>query len=267
MRLLLKDLEEDLKKTANPAKARILSGFFKTGKGEYGEGDLFLGIPVPEQRKIARKYSDLSLKYIRKLLSSKIHEYRLVALLILIRQYGKASETVKKDIVYFYIENIRHVNSWDLVDLSAPKILGAYLMDKERSILYKLVRSDNFWEKRIAIMATFTFIRNNQFEDTFRIAKVFLHDQHDLIQKAVGWMLREIGKRNQAEEEEFLSKHCSEMPRTMLRYAVERFDEQKRSVYLRDRNVALRYHRLSTSCENHVYKYNEKRSLKKTSLR
>jgi 3-methyladenine DNA glycosylase AlkD len=236
----LNKVKEELQKLSNPEKAKILSGFFKTGKGEYGEGDVFFGIPVPEQRKIARKYSDLPLKDIRKLLSGKIHEYRLVALLILIRQYGKGNKCGKKEIFDFYLANTRHINNWDLVDLSAPNIIGDYLLDKDRAILYKLVKSDNLWGKRIAIMATFTFIRNNQFEDTFRIAEIFLYGQHDLIQKAVGWMLREVGKRDQAQEEEFLARYCSKMPRTMLRYAVERFDEQKRRLYLKDRKVTLR---------------------------
>jgi 3-methyladenine DNA glycosylase AlkD len=233
MRSFFAEVEEDLKKLANPEKAQILSGFFKTGKGEYGEGDCFLGIPVPVQRKIAKKYPALPLKDIQKLLSSKIHEYRLVALLILILQYTKVDRSGKKEIADFYLANTRHINNWDLVDLSAPNIMGDYLLDKGRSILYKLVKSDNLWEKRIAIMATFTFIRNNQFEDTFRIAEILLVDKYDLIRKAVGWMLREIGKRNQAKEEEFLKKYCREMPRTMLRYAVERLDEQKKSLYLK----------------------------------
>jgi 3-methyladenine DNA glycosylase AlkD len=237
MRSYIKDVEGELKKLANPEKANILSGFFKTGRGEYGEGDLFLGITVPEQRKIAKRYSGLSLKDIRKLLSNRIHEYRFVALLILICQYEKADERKEKEIFDFYLTHTKHVNNWDLVDLSAPKIVGDYLLDNDRAILYKLGKSDILWEKRIAIMATFTFIRNNQFEDTFRISEILLHDPHDLIQKAVGWMLRETGKRNQAQEEAFLMKYCSEMPRTMLRYAVERFDEQKRISYLKRGSV------------------------------
>jgi 3-methyladenine DNA glycosylase AlkD len=237
IRSYLKDVQGELRKLAHPEKAKILSGFFKTGKGDYGEGDLFLGITVPEQRKIAKKYSGLPLKDIRKLLSSKIHEYRLVALLMLIRQYGKSDERREKEIFDFYLANTRHINNWDLVDLSAPNIMGDYLLDKDRAIVYKLAKSDNLWEKRIAIMATFMFIRNNQFDDTFRIAEILLYDQHDLIQKAVGWMLRETGKRNQTQEEAFLKKYCGEMPRTMLRYAVERFDEQKRRLYLKRRSV------------------------------
>jgi len=241
----LKNIEGELKQLSNPEKAKVLSGFFKTGKGEYGEGDLFLGITVPEQRKIAQKYSELPLKDIRKLLSSKFHEHRLVALLMLIRQYGKADERRKKEIFDFYLANTRHINNWDLVDLSAPNIMGDYLLDKDRAILYKLAKSDNLWEKRMAIIATFTFIRNNQFDDTFRIAEILLYDQHDLIRKAVGWMLRETGKRNQTQEEAFLKKYCSKMPRTMLRYAVERFDEQKRRLYLKPSIHKLRKSSLS----------------------
>jgi 3-methyladenine DNA glycosylase AlkD len=256
MRPFLKSVEEELQKLANPEKAKILSGFFKTAMGEYGEGDIFLGIPVPKQRKIAKQYSDLPLKGVQKLLLSKIHEYRLVALIILIHQYGKVNKSGRKEIFDFYLSNKRHINNWDLVDLSAPNIIGDYLMDKNRAVLYKLVKSDNLWEKRIAIMATFTFIRNNEFEDTFHIAEILLNDRHDLIQKAVGWMLREIGKRSRDNEEEFLIKYYREMPRTMLRYAVERFDEQKRRLYLKDRRVTQRHARPQTSCENQVYKYN-----------
>ena len=235
MRSFFPYIEEDLKKLADSEKANILSRFFKTGKGEYGEGDRFFGIPVPEQRKIAIKYSGISRDDICRLLSDKIHEYRLVALLILILQYEKGNKDEKKKIADFYLANTRHINNWDLVDLSAPKILGNYLLDKDRAILYKLVASDNLWAKRIAIMATFAFIRDNQFEDTFRIVKILLYEKHDLIQKAAGWMLREIGKRNQRKEEEFLKKYSPEMPRTMLRYAVERFDEQRKRLYIKQR--------------------------------
>jgi 3-methyladenine DNA glycosylase AlkD len=225
-------LTKDLQKLRNPEKAKILSRFFKTGKGEYGEGDVFLGIPVPEQRKIAKKYPDLSLTNIQKLLSSRIHEHRLIALLILILKYKKTDATGRGEIVDFYLKNTNNINNWDLVDLSAHHILGDYLLKRDRSILNRLARSDALWERRIAILSTFAFIRNRQFKDTLLICKVLLHDKHDLIQKAAGWMLREIGKRDQATEEQFLKKHSHTMPRTMLRYAVERFDQEKRKVYL-----------------------------------
>ena len=229
---------------ANPEKAKLLSRFFKTGKGEYGEEDIFLGIVVPEQRKIAQKYIELSLPEIQKLLSSKIHEHRLTALIILTLQYKKAekdnkqnqSATVKtkEDIFNLYLNNTKYINNWDLVDISAPNIVGNYLLNKDskdRSILYKLAKS-HLWDKRISILATFAFIRNNQFEDSLKLAEILLNDKYDLIHKATGWMLREIGKRDQSVEEEFLNKHYQTMPRTMLRYAIEKFDEKKKKYYM-----------------------------------
>lgn len=230
---MLNQLKKDLKKLANPEKAGILQRFFKTGKGEYGEGDLFLGITVPEQRKIAKKYSGLPLKETQKLLSGKIHEHRLTALLILVIKYKKADDTDKKRISHFYIKNFKHINNWDLVDLSSEKILGEYLLEKDKSLLYRLAKSKNLWERRIAVITTFAFIRNNRFDDTLKISGLLLNDRHDLIHKAVGWMLREIGKRDQAVEEKFLKKHYRKMPRTMLRYAIEKFDEKKRQFYLK----------------------------------
>ena len=229
---MLNEIKHDLQKLANPKKAKILSGFFKTGKGQYGEGDIFLGITVPEQRKIAKKYTSLTLREIQELLSSDIHEHRLTALFVLIDKYKKSDSIGKKEIFEFYLNNTKKINNWDLIDLSAEKILGTYLLEKDKSILHTLAKSNNLWEKRIAILSTFQFIKNNKFEDTLKIAELLLDDNHDLIHKAVGWMLREIGKRNQAAEEQFLKKHCKEMPRTTLRYAIERFDENKRKLYL-----------------------------------
>jgi 3-methyladenine DNA glycosylase AlkD len=229
---MLDQIKKDLSQLGNPEKAKKLSGFFKTGKGQYGEGDIFLGIPVPEQRKMSKKYIDLPLNDLQELLSSRIHEHRLTALLILISKYGNADNSGKNEIFSFYLKNTENINNWDLVDLSAPKIVGDYLVNKDTSILFKLAKSNNLWEKRIAILSTFTFIRNNDFEDALSISKMLLLDEHDLIQKAVGWMLREIGKRNQEIEERFLSKYYTQMPRTMLRYAIERFDENKRKFYL-----------------------------------
>ena len=229
---MVKNIREDIQRLRNPEKAKILSGFFKTGKGQYGEGDVFLGIPVPEQRKIAKKYTDLSFTDIKKLLLSKIHEYRLIALLILLGRYRRADETGKQNIFNLYLKNTNHINNWDLVDLSAPNIIGDYLLTRDRSILYRLAQSENLWERRIAIISSFAFIRADQFDDTFCIAELLLHDRHDLIHKAIGWMLREIGKRDQQKEEMFLGKYAAVMPRTMLRYAVERFDSKKRFLYL-----------------------------------
>jgi len=231
---MLQQLKKDLQYLANPEKAKILQRFFKTGKGEYGEGDLFLGITVPEQRKLAKKYYALSQKELQRLLSSSYHEHRLTSLLILVIKYSKSDESGKQGIADFYLKNTRHINNWDLVDSSADKIIGDYLLGRERSILYKLAESENIWERRIAIMATFRFIKNNQFKDTLKISELLLKDNHDLIHKAVGWMLRETGKRDMATEEAFLMKHYKKMPRTMLRYAIEKFDQQRRRTYLKN---------------------------------
>jgi len=225
-------VKQDLKKLANPKQAALLQRFFKTGKGEYGEGDIFLGIKVPEQRKIANKY-DLDLKEIQGLLNSKIHEHRLTSLFILIKKYNKSNENERKKIFEFYLRNTKNINNWDLIDLSAPKIVGNYLLDKDRSVLYKLAKSNSLWEKRISILATAAFIVNDEYKDTLRIAEILLNDKHDLIHKGVGWMLREVGKRDQKIEEEFLKKYYKKMPRTMLRYAIEKFEENKRLFYLK----------------------------------
>jgi 3-methyladenine DNA glycosylase AlkD len=230
--MTLLELKKEIKKKANPQKAKLLQGFFKTGKGQYGEGDIFWGIIVPIQREIVKKYQDLSLGDIQKLLNSKIHEERLIALLILVLQFKKGDIRKQKVIFDFYLKNTRNINNWDLVDLTTPNIVGQFLIDKNRKIIYKLAKSHDLWEKRIATLSTFTFIKNNQFEDTLRIAEILLKDKHDLIHKAVGWMLREVGKRDLVVEEELLKKHYRKMPRTMLRYAIEKFPEKKRKKYL-----------------------------------
>jgi len=227
------DILEDFQKNADKCKAQILQRFFKTGKGEYGEGDVFLGIIVPKQREIAKKYSNLDLDSIKKLLESKIHEHRLTGLIILTCQFKKGDEKKQKEIFDFYLKNAKKINNWDLVDLSAPNILGKYLLDKKRDLLYSLAKSENLWEKRIAIISTFEFIKNNDFSDTILISEILLNDKHDLIHKAVGWMLREIGKRDIEKEEIFLKKHYKIMPRTMLRYAIERFSDEKRQFFLK----------------------------------
>jgi len=228
------EIIKELEKAANPKQAEILQRLFKTGKGEYGEGDVFLGIKVPIQRQIAGKY-ELSLNEISKLLNSKIHEHRLVSLFILINKFKKAGDKEKQKIFDFYLRNTRNINNWDLVDLSAPNIIGNWLLDKNKEnkkILYKLAKSNNIWEKRIAMLACYSFIRNNDFDDCLKISKILLSDSHDLIHKAVGWMLREIGKRDLKVEESFLKLHYKKMPRTMLRYAIEKFEEDKRKKYL-----------------------------------
>jgi len=226
-------LEQELEKHADKKQASILQGFFKTGAGQYGEGDVFLGIKVPVQRKIAKQFLDLSIGEIQELLNSKIHEKRLISLFILIDKYRNADERGRKEIFDFYLRNAKNINNWDLVDLSAPNIAGDFLIDKDREVLYKLIESDNLWERRIAVLSCFAFIRAGEFEDALKISELLLDDKHDLIHKAVGWMLREIGKRNEEILEEFLKKHYKEMPRTMLRYSIERFEEEKRKRYLR----------------------------------
>ena len=227
------DVRKELKSMADPDKAAILQRYFKTGLGQYGEGDIFIGVTVPQSRKVAKKFSQLQLVEVKTLLYSRIHEERLVALLILVWRYSSAlsSREEKEEIVKFYLENIKQVNNWDLVDLSAPNILGAHLIDKDRRLLYRLARSENVWERRIAILATYHFIRNGDFSDTLKIAEILLQDRHDLIHKAAGWMLREVGKRDVASEQAFLEKHLGVMPRTMLRYAIERLPESKRRRY------------------------------------
>ena len=231
-----KTIKKELGKLASLKQAQILQRFFKTGPGEYGEGDIFLGIKVPIQRQVVKKYyQDLPLSEIPKLLKTKVHEYRLVALLILVAKFNvkNISAAERKKIYDLYLKNTAYINNWDLVDLSAPHIVGVYLLNKPRAILYKLVKSKSLWERRIAILATFTFIRDNDFKDTLRIAKLLLGDKHDLIHKAVGWMLRELGKRDQRVLENFLNIHYRNMPRTMLRYAIEKFEEPKRQYYMK----------------------------------
>jgi 3-methyladenine DNA glycosylase AlkD len=223
-------LKKELRSKSDKQKAKKLQKFFKTGIGEYGQGDIFLGITVPETRKLAKKYDKLSLSETTILLNSEIHEERMLALLILIKKIQKIKN--KKSIYNIYLKNIKCINNWDLVDLSADKIIGEYLLNKPKTILYRLAKSNNLWEKRISIIATFSFIRNNYFKETFKIAEILLEDRNDLIHKAVGWMLREVGKRNIEKEKEFLDKNIKKMPRTMLRYAIEKFPEKERKKYL-----------------------------------
>lgn len=230
---MLPNLIKELQELANPEQAKNLQRFFKTGVGEYGEGDIFLGIKVGFQRGVAKKYTGLNLSNIQKLLNSKIHEHRLVGLLILVDKFKKSSETDKGNIFNFYLKNTKNINNWDLVDLTSHKIVGAFLEDKKKDKLYELAESKNLWEKRISMISTFWYIKDFEFKDALRIAEIHLQDSHDLIHKAVGWMLREIGKRDQEVEEDFLKKHYKTMPRTMLRYAIERFDEDLRKKYLR----------------------------------
>ena len=222
-----------MQELVDPKKAKILEGFFKTRPGEYGEGDRFLGVNVPSLRGIAKKYKGLTFSEIDQLLSSPVHEERLTSLLVLVQKYSKSQEYEKKEIVEYYLRNASRINNWDLVDLSAPQILGAFLLsEKNRRVLYKFSKSKNLWERRISIITTLAFIRNDQFDDALEISAILLNDKHHLIHKAVGWMLREVGNRNISREELFLREHYRNMPKTMLRYAIEKFPDRRRRAYL-----------------------------------
>ncbi len=226
-------LSGELKEMADQGIAEQSQWFFKTGEGEYGEGDRFLGIRVPELRKIARRNRNIPLDSCSKLLDSAYHEERLLALFILVLKFEKGDESLRKAVFDLYFEKLDRVNNWDLIDSSAPHIAGAWLADKKKDILYTLALSDNLWERRIAILATFFYIKNDSYDDTLAIAGMLKGDSEDLIHKAVGWMLREVGKRDGEVERAFLREHCSEMPRTMLRYAIERFPEDERQRFLK----------------------------------
>jgi 3-methyladenine DNA glycosylase AlkD len=222
-----------LRRESSARDARALQWFFKTGPGEYGEGDVFLGVKVPKIRAVAREFRAAPERVVKALLASRIHEERLLALLILVDQFERGSDADRARIVRLYLASTARINNWDLVDLSAPNIVGAWLLERDRSRLDRLARSRSLWERRIAIVATHAFIRRGQFADTLRVADRLLADGHDLIHKAVGWMLREVGKRDRAALEAFLQPRCRRMPRTMLRYAIERFPEPRRQAYLR----------------------------------
>ena len=227
----LRSLRKELERLTDNKKASFLQRFFKTGKGEYGEGDIFVGLTVPQSRILAVKYKDLSFLEILELLKSKIHEERLIALLILVHRFKKNPDEQKK-IYNFYLQNTKYINNWDLVDLSSHKIIGEYLLDKPKDILFELARSENLWERRIAMISTFSFIRDRKFDTSLKIAELLVKDKEDLIQKALGWMLREIGKKDLETEETFLKKYYKQMGRTALRYAIEKFPEGKRLKYL-----------------------------------
>jgi 3-methyladenine DNA glycosylase AlkD len=230
------EIQKEIRKEGDKKKAVFLGRFFKTGKGEYAEGDEFLGLTVPQSRRIVKKYKDLPLVDCINLLHSKMHEERLIALLIMVSQFEKGDEKTRKEIYDLYLANTQYINNWDLVDLSAGQIVGTYLSQHTAScnlVLVSLAKSNDLWERRIAIIATFALIRSGEYEKTFTVADILLHDNHDLIHKAVGWMLREVGKRiSQDVEEKFLKSRYKTMPRTMLRYAIERFEEGKRKKYL-----------------------------------
>lgn len=229
----VEEIERELAGLADPEVAEFLGRFFKTGSGEYGEGDRFLGIRVPVLRRLARKYQSLDLPGCRALLVSPYHEARLLALLILVGAYDHGDEKRRDEIFRLYLDHLPYVNNWDLVDGSAEHIVGRHLRDRDRSLLYDLARSASVWERRIAIMATFGYVKAGSFDETLRLADVLLSDPHDLIHKAVGWMLREVGKRDREAAEAFLRPRYRRMPRTMLRYAIEKFPEALRRQYVR----------------------------------
>lgn len=230
-----KEIVEHLKSLGKNSDKKQLQRFFKTGKGQYGEGDIFIGIRVPKIRKLVPKYKNVSIKKVKELISSPFHEVRLFALFVLVRKFDKAEKKQQKEVFDFYLANTRFINNWDLVDLSAPNIVGKYLLDKDRTPLLILANSENLWEKRIAMLACYTFIKNGEFDTALQIADILRYDTHDLIHKAVGWMLREIGNRDLAVEEAFLKKCYNTLPRTLLRYAIEKFDEASRQDYLKGR--------------------------------
>lgn len=228
-----KAIRKELEKYIDPAKREFLPRFFKTGKGEYGEGDKFLGVVVPNTRQVAKQYKDVPFEVMAELLQSEWHECRLCALLMLVGRFRKSNEMGRKAIYDFYLSQTARINNWDLVDLSAPGIVGEYLKDKPRADLYRLADSPWLWDQRIAVVSTHTLIRNGDFFDILALAERLLTHKHDLMQKAVGWMLREMGKRDKDLLVQFLEKHSKVMPRTMLRYAIEKFSEEERREFMK----------------------------------
>lgn len=226
------EIQKALEDYIDPVKREYLPNFFKTGKGQYGEGDRFLGVVVPNTRLVAKKYKNEPFDVMRQLLQSEWHECRLCALLMMVERFKKSDEKDREEIYRFYLTQTARINNWDLVDLSAPYIVGEYLKDKPRGDLYRLADSTWLWDQRIAVVATATLIRNNDFIDILRLAERLLHHKHDLMQKAVGWMLREMGKRNRDLLIQFLDKFSREMPRTMLRYSIEKLTEEERKYYM-----------------------------------
>jgi len=229
---MLNKLIQELKKLGNSTRAFHSQRFFKTGPGEYGEGDVFLGITMPVQRQVSLRYLGLPLADVQKLINSKIHEHRMVGLLIVTYNYKKADDDEKEKLFKFYVKNSKKINNWDLVDVTCHKVVGVHLFDKNRELLYKWSESKNLWEKRLSIISTAFFISKNDLDDTYKISATLLKDEHDLIHKAVGWMLREAGKRDKKRLMNFLERNVKSMPRTMLRYAIEKFTESERKYFL-----------------------------------
>lgn len=230
----------ELKGLASADRALGSQRFFKTGQGQYGEGDIFIGIKMPEIRKVAKKYNNISLVDLKKLVDSPFHEYRMTGLIICVQKFKECDETKSKEIYEFYFQSLKRgkINNWDLIDVTCDHIIGQYLLNRSRDPLYELVLSESLWERRASIMATFAFIKAGQSDETIKIAKILLHDKEDLIQKAVGWMLREVGKRvDEKTLTDFLDKNAHIMPRTMLRYSIERLDANSRYKYLEQGSI------------------------------
>jgi 3-methyladenine DNA glycosylase AlkD len=231
-------IRQELEQYIDPVKREYLPRFFKTGKGGYGEGDRFLGVVVPNTRLVAKRHKDDPLEVVAELLQSPWHECRLCALLMLVERFKKRNEAERRQIVDLYLAHTASINNWDLVDLSAPGLIGVYLADKPRALLYRLVESPLLWEQRIAIVSTYTLIKRGDYLDTIALAERLLSHRHDLMHKSVGWMLREVGKRDKELLLQFLEKHSTEMPRTMLRYAIEKFPEEERQWWLRRKSIS-----------------------------
>lgn len=232
-RMTAKELMNELNNLEDPVRAVHSQRFFKTGKGQYGEGDVFMGLTVPQTRLVCKKYKDLSIDEIEKLLESPIHEHRLAAVIIMRIQAERANSVLRKSLYDLYLRRTDRINNWDIIDISCHKIVGAYLADKDRSILYQLAQSKQMWERRIAIVSTAHFISKNDLDDTFKLAEILLKDKEDLMHKATGWMLREAGKKDEARLKEFLDKYASTMPRTMLRYSLEKLHPADRAHYMK----------------------------------
>lgn len=227
------EIQKELEAYIDPVKREYLPRFFKTGKGQYGEGDKFLGVVVPNTRIVAKRHKDEPFEVMAELLQSEWHECRLCALLMMVERFKKCDETGRREIYQFYLLQTERINNWDLVDLSAPYIVGEYLKDKSRDDLYRLAESPLLWEQRIAVVATATLIRNNDFIDILRLSERLLNHEHDLMRKAIGWMLREMGKRDKDLLVQFLDRFHKQMPRTMLRYAIEKMSEEERKHYMK----------------------------------
>lgn len=223
----------ELLSVANPEKATFLQRFFKTGPGQYAEGDVFLGLIVPLTRSIAKANKQMPLSELQLLMESEYHEARLCALLIVVEQFKKATEAEREQLYDFYLAHARRINNWDLVDLSCPHVVGFHLLNKDRSRLYEMAKSENLWEQRIAMVSTITFIRNREFTDTLALAVQLMNHKHDLMHKAVGWMLREVGKKDRATLTDFLERYATTLSRTSLRYAIEHYPEEQRQYFLK----------------------------------